>query len=91
MRRRTMREVHGYVIGRRPADSTDPADWAYYVEGWLIPPTWTYREASNRYSNKRDAIRLARRVIGPGYTAKVEPYHDPFRSVRPTWTAERKA
>ena len=79
-----------YVIGRFENDRPRRSGASFYAEGWLLPATWTYRQSANRYSNKRDAIREARKVSAMGYTTFVEPYHDPFRNVQPLWSNRRE-
>jgi hypothetical protein len=78
-----MRNV--YVIGRFVTGDNRRSDATYYVEGFGISPTWTYRSGANQYTSKRQAIREAKSVVGPGYTAFVEPYHNPFGNVQPVW------
>lgn len=54
------------------------------------PRRWTaFRSSADEYSNKRDAIRDAKRLqtIWPGQY-KVCPVHDPFRSARPVYDSQ---
>lgn len=60
-----------YVIGREDI----PGQPAYYAEGFGFGPVWTGRSLANGYSNRRDALREARRV--GGYVTR---RHNPFRT-----------
>lgn len=80
-----MREKYGYVIGHHINGEPNRSQADYFAEGWLIPPTWTSRRNANRYSNKRDAIREAKKYAQFGYTTFVEPFHDPFGNIQPIW------
>jgi hypothetical protein len=82
-----MREAHGYVIGM-VAPGADRSTASYYVEGFGISPTWTYRQSANRYSNKRDAIRKARKLASVGRTVFVETYVQPCQGGQPVWISK---
>jgi hypothetical protein len=49
-----------YIIGRETLDGGT----LYYAEGFCVAPQWTRRYNANQYSNKRDALREAKKVGG---------------------------